>query len=423
MAAPVLAITPNPALVDEPPHIYLAGLAPGQRVTLAARQRDGAQRIWSSSATYAADETGTVDLAASAPLASSHAGAAALALFWAMALDPAEPEVSPFVLRGLDPLSTTLTVTVAGQMVARATLKRAFLAPGVTRAEIRECGLVGTFFQPSGSGANPAVLVLGGSSGGLREHQAALLASHGIAAFALAYFATDGLPARLAAIPLEYGETAVEWLATRPGISPDRITVLGASRGAELALLLGAHCPRVGSVITYSPSAVVWGATGADAPAWTYRGQPVQRMPNRVTPEHARELEALGPAGFAAWYSLNLDDVAACAMAAIPVERIAGPVLLISGTDDSLWPSARMGEIVMERLRVCGHPYADQHLRYPGAGHMIEALSIPGLPTTASARRHPATGQHVAYGGNPRDQAQAAAASWQAVLAFLRRPR
>jgi dienelactone hydrolase len=59
---------------------------------------------------------------------------------------------------------------------------------------VDEGSLVGMFFQPAGSGARPAVLVLGGSEGGLPTATAALIASYGYAALALAYFGLPTLP-------------------------------------------------------------------------------------------------------------------------------------------------------------------------------------------------------------------------------------
>ena len=415
----VLNITPNPARVDEMLRIRLAGLAPNQQVTLTARASDGAGRGWSSRATFAADAAGVVDLATAAPLEGSYNGADAMGLFWAMTPDAAEPEATSFALRGLEPLRVTITASIAGAVVATEMVERRFLAPGVARVEVRERGLVGTFFRPTGDGPHSAVLALGGSSGGLREQQAALLAARGIAALALAYFAYEGLPERLANIPLEYFGTALEWLAAQPGVDVDQLAVLGISRGAELALLLGATYPRVRRVVAISPSIVVWGATGVDAPAWTRSGQPVPRMPNRATEEQAAAIFQRQPIAATAWYSINLDDPVACEAAAIPVERIAGPVLLLSGEDDAMWPAARMGEMVMSRLRAHGHPYPDRHLRYPGAGHLI---GFPYLPPSVRPARHPALGLAFAYGGNPRDQARANAESWHTVLAFLGAP-
>lgn len=418
MSTPELLIAPNSALVDEPLCIRLTGFAPKQQVTLTARTTDGAGHLWSSQATFAADGAGVVDLATAAPLDGSYTGADAMGLCWAMAPDPAPAETAAtsFVLRGLEPLHVTITASIADEVATTATVERRFLAPGVARVEVRERGLVGTYFRPAGAGPHPTVLALGGSSGGLREQQAALLAAHGIAALALAYFAYDGLPERLANIPLEYFETALEWLAAQPGVDADRLAVMGISRGAELALLLGASYPLVRRVVAISPSAVVWGATGADAPTWTRLGQPVPRMPNRATAEQAAEIFQRQPLAAAPWYSINLDDPAACAAAAIPVERIAGPVLLVSGEEDALWPSVRMGEMIMARLRAHGHPYPDRHLRYPGAGHLI---GIPSLPPSIRPARHPALGLTIAYGGNPRDQARANVDSWHTMLAFL----
>ena len=68
-------------------------------------------------------------------------------------------------------------------------------AEGVTRQDVREHGLVGTLYLPPGAapGSHPAVLILNGSGGGINEPRAALYASRGYAAFALAYFKAPGL--------------------------------------------------------------------------------------------------------------------------------------------------------------------------------------------------------------------------------------
>src|SRR5205823_7722084 len=105
----------------------------------------------------------------------------------------------------------------------------------------------------------PGVLVLGGSDGGIPSHLAATLASEGFTCLALAYFGIAGLPRHLAEIPLEYVETALMWLGEQPLVAGTRVGVIGASRGAELALLAAASFPdRIGAVIAYAPSSVVF---------------------------------------------------------------------------------------------------------------------------------------------------------------------
>src|SRR6185437_10343267 len=103
------------------------------------------------------------------------------------------------------------------------------MAPGVRQVEVRERGLVGTLFLPPGEGPHPGVIVLGGSSGGARDPLAALLASHGYAALALVYFGAEGLPPKLASIPLEYFETALDWMAAHDAVLGERCALIGFS--------------------------------------------------------------------------------------------------------------------------------------------------------------------------------------------------
>jgi dienelactone hydrolase len=314
------------------------------------------------------------------------------------------------------PLTVTFSAAVDGQEVATANHIRLGMAAGVRRVEARERGLVGTLFLSPDDGPHPGVIVLGGSSGGMREPLAALLASHGCAALALAYFGAEGLPPQLADIPLEYFETALDWMAARPEVSGERCALLGTSRGAELALLLGATFPQVGAVIAYAPSGVLWGAVGAPGPAWTYRGEPLPVVPDRVPSELDAAISAREPISAAEWYLHNLADEAALEPATIAVERIAGPVLLISGEDDQMWPSTLMAERIMRRLVEHRFAWPYRHLCYPDAGHL---LGPPWHPMTVNIRRHPTVGLTFAYGGTPLGQSRANADSWEHVLATL----
>ena len=111
------------------------------------------------------------------------------------------------------------------------------------------------------------------------------------------------------------------------------------------------------------------------------------------------------------FFERALDDEAAVAPASIAVEKIEAPVLLISGTDDRLWPSTRLSEMVIERLKVHEHPFPYEHLRYEGAGHMI---SLPGYEPARSWR------DRYELGGSREANELANADSWTKVLGFLR---
>jgi hypothetical protein len=116
------------------------------------------------------------------------------------------------------------------------------------RQPIEKEGLVGTLFYSSTPGPHPTVIVLGGSGGGLKDG-AATLSSEGFTVLALAYFSIDLLSPKLVEIQLEYFSEATTWLKDQPAVDPQRIALMGNSKGGELAIR---------AVVGYLPSGVVW---------------------------------------------------------------------------------------------------------------------------------------------------------------------
>uniref|UniRef100_H2ZGA9 Acyl-CoA thioester hydrolase/bile acid-CoA amino acid N-acetyltransferase domain-containing protein n=1 Tax=Ciona savignyi TaxID=51511 RepID=H2ZGA9_CIOSA len=80
---------------------------------------------------------------------------------------------------------------------------RIYMVPGVKRIEIKQNGLRGTLFIPSGKGPFPGVITMFGGLPGTLEFKAALFASNGIAAFALAFFGMEGLPNNFFALEMD----------------------------------------------------------------------------------------------------------------------------------------------------------------------------------------------------------------------------
>ena len=272
------------------------------------------------------------------------------------------------------------------------------------------------------------VIVLSGSGGGFDLDKAAVLSRHGFATLALAYFGIAPLPTWLHRIPLEYFEAALAWLYVQPEIDSQRVGILGVSRGAELALLLGSTFPQIRAIVAYAPSSVAWAASGRDKstgeiiPCWTWRGKPVPFAPLPLRGfmwRSAFPVVALKrPVMFRNLFRAGLRNREAVERAAIPVEKIRGPILLISGGDDHLWPAAQMSEAIIARLKRNGRAHAAEHLHFAHAGHM---LRYPHLPVTArDSRNKHLRGARFSFGGTPSADAEAQTQAWHRAIAFLR---
>ena len=295
----------------------------------------------------------------------------------------------------------------------------------VIRRPIEKEGLVGTLFLPSGAASSPAVIALGGAGGGLSEGGAETLASEGFAALALSYVGAFPLPQELVEIPLEYFERALAWLRSQPEVDAERVSVVGNSKGGELALLLGAVYPKdVGAVVGYAPSPIIWQAIpydrevyyGGPRSPWSFRGKPVPFLPlPRPLPSELVRMTGSFFDGSSIsgrpFYERALANRTAVNAATIAVEKINGPVMLISGTEDELWPSTRFAEMTIKRLKAHDHPFPHEHLVYEGAGHLI---TLPGYePEEGWARR-------VKLGGSFEANEHANTDSWHKVLGFLK---
>ncbi len=416
---PRIVVDQPVALYNAPTAIALEGFVPRAPVTVNATfQIPGAGR-WGSNATFVADGAGRVDLTRDAPAAGTYGGVSAMGLFWSAAPLPGEPPALPYSVTL--PLVVRLETEASGSPRVELTLERRLAGPGVTRLPVREAGVVGTLFMPAGEGPHPAVIVLGGSDGGISEHRSALAASHGYAALSLAYFRAPGIPQELVNIPLEYFENAIRWMREQPWLRDGFLAVWGASRGGELALLLGATIPTINAVIAYVASGVLHGPfephDPPDVPAcWSSGGRPLPYLQEHNNTDDPTSVDySKSPVAESPRYLSQLRDLNAVERATIPVERTQGPILLVSGRDDQIWPSSILTDIAIRRLQQHGYRFPFLHLSYEGAGH---AIYIPYSPTTQIEYMHP-NGVHYTGGGSPRANSEAGADAWRHVLTFL----
>jgi dienelactone hydrolase len=394
--AQTLEVIPQHVLVDESAVIRAGGLQPNEHISIRAELVDGANQTWASAGEFIADGQGTVDVSKQAPVKGSYSIVSAMGLIWSM--KPTEKHVSSYQApHDQGPQIITLQLARNGQTVASARMEQGWVAEGVRQVKLGG-QIHGVLYLPATSERRPGVLVVGGSEGGVPGQKAAWLASRGFAALALAYFRYENLPPKLADIPLEYFGRALGWMQKQPQILPDRLGVVGTSRGGELALQLGSMYAQIKVVVAYVPANVRFpaccGATRVPY-AWTWEGQPL----SYVLPQFQRNPEA-------AMY------------AAIAVEHTHGPVLVISGEDDGIWPSSMMANAMVGRLKQSHFPYDIEHLKYAHAGHRAGRPEI--VPTWHGRVRNPTSGNEENLGGSVSGDAISSLDAIPKVLEFLR---
>ena len=283
---------------------------------------------------------------------------------------------------------------------------------GPAGQRIDSTGLLANYYPASGPGPHPAVLLLGGSEGGLSKHvreMALLLQAEGFSTLQLAYHNAPGKPAKLVNIPLEDFYKGLDWLKRQPGVDANRIGIVGASKGAEAGLLVATRYPGIRAAVLGMPSSVVWDGMsaanymfGSFSSSWSEKGEPVAHLAYKGMPDG----NVLMPV-----FVNGLKELDENPAAVIPVERYKGRLMLVCGEAEKLWPSCPMTDqiVARARARAKGTPLPIV-LRYKDAGH-----GVMGAPFT-----DPKMAARISQlGGTAAGNTAARADSWPKILAFL----
>jgi acetyl esterase/lipase len=224
-----------------------------------------------------------------------------------------------------------------------------------------------------GEGENqPLIVAFGGSEGGNAwtsdrwKPQRDRFLAQGYAFLAIAYFGEEGIPEVVDRISLEGVHAAIIEAAKDPKINRECIALMGGSKGAELALVMGSRYPDIKAVVGIVPGNAVFAAHTAlmNTSSFSSRGEqlpfvpvPWSAMPDLIK----RDLRG-------AWDDM-LKDEEAVAKATIPVEKINGPIFLLSATQDEFWPSDEMSEAMLRRLNEHGFRHRNEHVAIEGSHH------------------------------------------------------
>lgn len=393
-----------------------AGLPPGARADVIVT-RDlpgaGATLRWRGRATLQADSSGTVKL----PLIPPDTAAVPHPLLWQLAPEAMAPTDPPPLPR--QAVHWRL-LTPEGERHCTTQLDLPLEAVSESLAP----EFPGAFIAlPPGRPQPPVVIVLGGSEGGdsMARDYAPRLLRLGLAVVGFPYYNPAGasrpdlagLPTAFAEIPVDRLDRLATRLRASGRVNMSRVAVLGGSKGAEFALLAASRMPWVRATAAIVPSDVVWEGWGRAGPpvasfAWQGAGfdfMPYEGMASEIGGyATGAEVRLLRP--HVAGRARNPERAQA---ASIPVESIAGALLVAGSMDDQLWPSGAMALSIAERRARFG--LQTQVLVFPSAGH---GLFGDGSELTSAMDRGPSK-----VGGTPAANAAAKLATWRALRRFL----
>lgn len=295
------------------------------------------------------------------------------------------------------------------------------LFDGVRPRSINENGFQANYFVKKDIEAKATVVLIGGGSWG--DYWGQELAKQGFVGLSLPYTGRAGLPKLPEAIDLGYFEKAIDWLRDQPEVDGAKIMVMGASRNAELALVLGTMYPElISGVIAYAPSSVMWSNTvlpyNSDEikASWRHNGAELPYVPmNKIVGNNLNKITTLD------YWKSGLEKEDKVNLASIKVEQINGPILLLSGKADKVWPSAYMADKIEQRIKEHNFQHSFQNIQYDNAGHLISAN--PEVSSTSRVGNMTIDGKdyEFEYGGTNEGDHAARQAAKSEVIEFMGR--
>lgn len=407
-----LTATPASALADEPVHIRATGLPPLQLVTLTASLKDEKGKLYRSKAFYRSNEAGELDLQQAPSFGGDYVGVHPMGLFWSL-----KPETVFGRLLKRDVMNSPFLVTLdlydsvcfydSALVKPRVSqvVQRWYSCPGTQRIQIREGRVRGALFLPPGEGPFLGIIDLFGGIGGLIEFRASLLAAHGFAVLALAYFAYEDLPSLLADMDLEYFEEAANLLLAHPKVQRPGIGVISVSKGAEIGLAMACFLKQVvATVCINGPNAVF------EFP-FRYKDLVMTPIPSFL---ERTQIDVSGAVRLRHFRGDPRDK--RYQQSVYPIEKAQGQILFIVGENDELINSREYGKQALDQLQSHGRSNG-RMLVYPGAGHLIEP---PYAPLCYASRNTHHYSTPLLWGGDPVAHAAAQEHAWGEIQKFFR---
>ncbi|KAL4238876.1 acyl-coenzyme A thioesterase [Mactra antiquata] len=405
---PYISVKPDykRLLVDEDLDITIHGLKKQQKVSVYAYLNEENRR-YESSGCFVANSDGKVSLKESQSTSGTYKGISSMGLFWSMVPCSGQREGIRLTKNNVHtPLSTKLSVFDGHHNLSKlgtnnqhsplcdVIVDRWYLDENVKCTEVVDGNIRGKLFTPSGPGPFPSVIDLYGTTGGILEYRASLLASRGIQTLALPYFKYKDLITDMSELQLDYFLDAVEWLSCETGNK--RVGVIGLSRGGDLALIIAAYSSKVAAVVNIN------GCAFNSFTPLKHKGGDIEAV--KPDPERIENINGK----LAIHKSLNYTE-----KDITPVWKGNAKVLNIVGQEDVVTPPSSVQ--MLKSLYPDNKSDCFKIITYPGAGHIID----PPYSIFTGMAYHKIFRDYFLYGGVPDKHAFAQEDMWRKTLDFF----
>ncbi|MEM6737172.1 MAG: acyl-CoA thioester hydrolase/BAAT C-terminal domain-containing protein, partial [Bacteroidota bacterium] len=191
--------------------------------------------------------------------------------------------------------------------------------------------------------------------------------NQGYAVLSIGYANTENTPEIIERISLNAIYDTIKKVSQHPKIDANKIAILGSSKGGELVLNLASRYDDIDAVVALVPSHVTFpGYTiTANTSSWMYNDKEVEFVHLPFFKYLWKKLCARGNSQII--QEILEENEKLYEKDAINVEKINGPVLLLSAKNDRAWPSDYMSNQVVNRLEENQFEHHYEHFMFEGS--------------------------------------------------------
>lgn len=239
----------------------------------------------------------------------------------------------------------------------------------------REHGFAGKLYDAENGGDKLLIVIQGLKGLRLPCRYAEFFAGKGYSTLAMAYYGVPGLPDKMRAIPLEIFDYAIARMRKYENGRFKHFGIYGNSKGGGIALLAASQCVFIDLCIAVSATAHIFqGTGGADESKCksmvSFYKRDFPYIPNKgKMGAFIRRCRQEG--NIRLLYLIEEWEKRGNADTVIPVEKIRGPILLMSATHDESVPGKQDAEVLVKRLKEKNFQYPYKHINFENGSHNL----------------------------------------------------